>query len=81
MTAAKSAEYDFFDDDSAPPTAIGKQTATAPLAPLGMTQYLLGMQKPAEGGANFKIQSVALVDAPEGAQSIRKLCLSQCCCL
>eukprot|EP01052_Picozoa_sp_SAG31_P045730 SAG31_NODE_8472_length_1445_cov_0.879643_2_plen_153_part_00 len=55
--------FDFTDDSDSPPKSIGSVPATLPEAPLGMTAYLLGMQNNTSG---FKIQAVALVDAPEG---------------
>ena len=64
--AGISSAFDFTDDDDAPPKPIGSVTATLPPAPLGMTNYLLGMQNATGAFASFKIQAVALVDAPEG---------------
>ena len=64
--AGTSSTFEFTDDDDTPPKAIGSVTATLPPAPLGMTNYLIGMQTASGPFAKFKIQAVALVDAPEG---------------
>lgn len=61
---ATSGQYTFQDDLTS--KEIATLTHTPPVAPLGFTNFLLGMQTPRAAGQAYRIRAVALTDAPEG---------------
>ena len=61
---AASASFTFTDSLTA--KEIAALTHTPPAAPLGFTNFLLGMQSPGAAGGAYEIRALALTDAPEG---------------
>ena len=59
-----SEQFTFRDDLTS--KQIATLTHTPPAAPLGFTNFLLGMQTPGAAGKAYGVQAVALADAPEG---------------
>ena len=58
-----SATYAFKDDSSGMALTGATKTETAPAAPIGFTNMLIGLQK---GSGPYEVQVVPLDDAPEG---------------
>ena len=58
-----SATYAFKDDSAGTALTGATKTETAPAAPIGFTNMLIGLQK---GSGPYEVQVVPLDDAPEG---------------